>query len=260
LIHDAVVVYNKKIGSGLYHMKLRADRALKCLPAQFINIRVSDTIQPLLRRPISIFDAAGRFVEVVYKVIGEGTTCLSRKKAGDRLDFIGPQGNSYLGTDEHSTIDIRYSNIILIGGGTGAASVHFLAQYLKKEKIKFKLIQGARCKEYLIYEKKFRELSAMFATEDGSCGTKGFVTDTLGTVLKDDSIIFACGPEPMIKAIKKTAAGFDNVKFFASFEAYMGCGIGACISCVIPVGTEDNFEYKRVCKDGTVFDVNDVVL
>jgi dihydroorotate dehydrogenase electron transfer subunit len=64
----------------------------------------------------------------------------------------------------------------------------------------------------------------------------------------------------MIKAIKKTAAGFDNVKFFASFEAYMGCGIGACISCVIPVGTKENFEYKRVCKDGTVFDVNDVVL
>ncbi|PKL92438.1 MAG: NAD-dependent dihydroorotate dehydrogenase B electron transfer subunit [Candidatus Goldiibacteriota bacterium HGW-Goldbacteria-1] len=249
------VVFNKNTGEGLYHMRLAVKKKFKACPAQFINIKVSDTVVPLLRRPFSIFSAENKELDIVYKVIGEGTRLLSEKKKGDVLDFIGPQGNTY-------PVDLKdkKSKIIIIGGGTGAASVHFLAQELKKKKRKFTLIQGARNKKLIVADKEFKKLGCLFATEDGSLGTRGYVTDVLKKELAPNAVIYACGPEGMIKAIKEKIKGMDDIKFYASFEAYMACGIGACISCVIPVGIPDNFVYKRVCKEGTVFDVSEVVL
>jgi dihydroorotate dehydrogenase electron transfer subunit len=114
----------------------------------------------------------------------------------------------------------------------------------------------------IIYEKKFRELGSLFSTNDGSLGTKGFVTDVLMKKIKPGAVIFACGPEAMVKGIKDAVkkSKVKDVKIFASLEAYMGCGIGACISCVCAVGKKDDFVYKRVCKEGTAFDINTVVL
>jgi len=249
------VVFNKKTGERLYHLRLAVKKRFKARPAQFINVKVSDTVVPLLRRPFSIFSSEKKELDLVYKVIGEGTRLLSEKKKGDAVDFIGPQGNTY-------PVDLKdkKSKLIIIGGGTGAASVHFLANELKKSKRKFTLIQGARNKRLIVAEKEFKKLGCLFATEDGSLGTRGYVTDVLKKVLEPNAVIYACGPEPMIKAIKRITEKIDDVKFYASFEAYMGCGIGACISCVIPVGVADNFVYKRVCKEGTVFDVSEVVI
>ncbi len=249
----ATVLSNREIAKEIWHIKLKAEKPLKILPAQFINVRVTQGTAPLLRRPFSVYSASGRDIELVYRVIGAGTKELAAKKSGDIIDFIGPLGNTYPSHD-------KKGNIIIVGGGTGSASVHFLASELKKNKKKFILIQGARSKDMIVDLKGFKKLGCIFTTEDGSFGTKGFVTDVLRKILNDKDTIYACGPEPMIKAVKAAALEKNNVKCYASFEAYMGCGIGACVSCVIPVGTHDNFEYKRVCKDGTVFDVNGVVL
>jgi dihydroorotate dehydrogenase electron transfer subunit len=247
------IVSNTKIGSDLWRLKLDAGKSIKARPGQFINLLISESYQPLLRRPFSIYDAYGKYVEIVYKVIGCGTRLLSEKKKGDVLDFMGPLGNSYL---DHMTGS--KSPIVLIGGGTGAASVFFLAKYLKSKKIKFTFIQGAKCRDQMVARAEFKKLGCAFATDDGSMGNKGFASDVLKDVLKDDSIIFTCGPKPMFKAIKAVADTKNFVKVFASFEEYMGCGIGACVSCVLEIKTGDTTEYKRVCKDGTIFDLNDV--
>ncbi|MFP4465428.1 MAG: dihydroorotate dehydrogenase electron transfer subunit [Candidatus Goldiibacteriota bacterium] len=254
--HKAETVYNRKTGAGFYHMKIKTAAKFSAKPAQFINIRVSDSYAPLLRRPFSVFDAGENYAEIVYKVIGRATEILSEKKKNDPVDFIGPLGNSYLDFLEPETLK---KNIILVGGGTGTASVHYLAEYLRGKNIKFTLIQGARTDEMIIMKEKLEKLGCIFCTEDGSYGIKGLAGRVLEETLKPDSVVFACGPEGMIKAVRKEARREKNTRVLASLEAYMGCGIGACISCVVAVGRKDNFEYKRVCKEGPVFDVKDVL-
>lgn len=263
MIADVKVKANKRIGKGLYRLALAAPKGFKAEPGQFVNVLVSETYEPLLRRPFSIFDFTPKGIEIVYKVIGKGTELLSQKKAGEKLNIIGPLGNGYpisgLATKKLSTVN-RQPSTVLIGGGTGAASVYFLAKTLKAKRIPFTLIQGARKKELLLAVKEYKSMKALFASEDGSIGKKGFVTDILKNVLNDNAVIFTCGPKPMFRAIQDTARAKKNVKIYASFEEYMGCGIGACLSCVIPVKKGEDFEYKRVCKEGTVFNLSEVIL
>ncbi len=250
------VTKNTEIAENIWKMEISTGKVFKSKPGQFINILVNDTYEPLLRRPFSIYDATNKSVTVVYKVIGQGTKAMTEKKPGNKLDFIGPLGNSYL--DFKSQISNPKSQIVIIGGGTGAASTYYLAKYLKSKKIKFKFIQGARCKSQMVAVPEFKKIGCVFATDDGTLGKKGFVSDILKDTLEDDSTIFTCGPKPMFKAIKTVADSKNRVKVFASFEEYMGCGIGACVSCVVEIKMGDTNEYKRVCKDGTIFDLNDV--
>jgi dihydroorotate dehydrogenase electron transfer subunit len=252
---NAKVVSNEKIGESLYRMKLDAGKKMSAKPGQFVNVLVSDSYQPLLRRPFSIYDADGKSLSIVYKVIGDATKILSRKKPGDILDIIGPLGNTYPEPQKGK----QKQDLILIGGGTGAASIYFLAKTLKKKKVKFTLIQGARNKQQIVAPAEFKKLGCEFSTDDGSLGKKGFVSDLLQAMLKENTVIYTCGPKPMFKAIEAAADKKKNVKVFASFEEYMGCGIGACLSCVIEFKRGDYSEYKRVCKDGTVFNLEDVI-
>ncbi|MCE5301002.1 MAG: dihydroorotate dehydrogenase electron transfer subunit [Spirochaetia bacterium] len=247
------VVFNKNIGDGLFRMKIDAGKSINTKPGQFINILVSESYTPLLRKPISVYDAYDRFVEIVYKVAGDGTRLLSQKKQGENIDLIGPLGNSYL--DFQSQIPDNRCRIILIGGGTGAASVHFLAGCLKNYGIPFTFIQGARCKTQMVAPAEFKKLGCLFTTDDGTLGKKGYVSGLLKEKLTDNTVIYTCGPKPMLRAIRDVAKTKKNVKVFASFEEYMGCGIGACLSCVIETNEGVN---KRVCKDGTVFDLDEV--
>lgn len=255
LVHKAKVIFNKKTGSGLFHMRAGLEKKTGTAPGQFINILVSEGYEPLLRRPFSVFNASPYSVEIVYKVVGKGTKLLSKKKKGAPLDFTGPLGNSYL--DFLDEADGK--KIILVGGGTGAASVYFLAKELKKNKADFSVIQGAACGSELVCPEKFGKLGCLFATEDGSRGKKGMVTDVLKKKPVKNSVVFACGPAPMLKAVRKVCAA--EIKVYGSLEAYMGCGMGACLSCVIPVkaGKGSGFEYKRVCADGPVFDLEKVI-
>lgn len=251
------VMKNKEIADNIWRMDIATGRIFKSLPGQFINVLVNGAYEPFLRKPFSICNATNNSLTIIYKVIGKGTKAMTVKKKGDRLDFIGPLGVSYL--DFYSGPAAQRSKLFLIGGGTGAASVFYLAKYFRSKKIKFTFIQGARCKAQMVAASEFKKLGCLFATDDGTLGKKGFVSDLLKDRLEDNSIIFACGPKPMFRAIKAAADEKKNIKVFASFEEYMGCGIGACLSCAIEIKTAGGSEYKRVCKDGTVFDLEDVV-
>jgi dihydroorotate dehydrogenase electron transfer subunit len=247
------VLRNKEIAENIWKLDINAGKQFKSLPGQFINVLINDTYEPLLRRPFSIFEASDKKVSIVYKVLGAGTKALAEKKSGDSLDFIGPLGRSYLEFLKRA----KNASIIVIGGGTGAASVHYLAKHLRAAGKKFVFIQGARSACNMVAVPEFKKLGCSFSTDDGSLGEKGFVSDLLQKKITGGAVIFACGPKPMFRAIKQACANVKNVKIYASFEEYMGCGIGACLSCVIE--TTDG-TYKRVCKDGTVFDLNDVVI
>jgi dihydroorotate dehydrogenase electron transfer subunit len=219
------------------------------MPGQFINIRISDGYTPLLRRPFSIFDYKKGMIDVVYKIIGEGTKKLSEKINGDKIDFIGPAGNSYVDFLPEGDV-----SVCLVAGGTGFASIHFFAKWLDMRKIKFRLFYGAKNKKELI-PTGFGNSGIFIFTDDGSYGKKGLVTDFLKKEEIENSVIFCCGPKAMIKAVSKIKAR----KKIASFESYMGCAIGVCLSCVVKIKKDDGFDYLRACQDGTIFDVDEVI-
>ena len=250
-----VIVFNKKIGDGLFHIRIKTKKSLKAAPGQFVNILVSESYEPFLRRPFSVFACSRASFDIVYKTIGVGTYILSEKKKGEKIDYIGPLGNEYP--------DIQSTEYIIIGGGTGTASVFYLARELKKKGKCVKFIQGAADKKQLLYTGEARKLGGIFTTDNGSCGSRGFVTGPLKKILKSNTTVFMCGPKPMFKAVLVTIQQatkqkkLKNISVFASFEEYMGCGIGACLSCVIKKKTGG---YTRVCKEGPVFELKDIVL
>jgi len=163
------VLKNTEIAEKIWRMDIGAGKKFKSLPGQFINVLVSPSYEPLLRRPFSIFETAEKKLAIVYKVIGEGTKAMSLKKKGDELDFIGPLGGSYLDFMQLAA----GKNIIIIGGGTGAASTYYLAKYLRSKKISFTFIQGARCASQMVAPREFKKLGCLFTTDDGTLGKKG---------------------------------------------------------------------------------------
>lgn len=253
MLNTGRLVFNKKINEAIFHLRIKVPGSFFALPGQFVNIRIDDRgWQPLLRRPFSIFDCKKSFFDIVYKIIGEGTKKLSEKKKGDKIDFIGPVGNSY--TDFLSGQEAISKNIYLVGGGTGFASIHFFARWLTDKKIRFKLFYGAKNKKELL-PADCRNFNGVVSTDDGSYGKKGLITDFLKKEKNKDTMIFCCGPKAMLQAIRDIKV----YKKFASFESYIGCANGVCLSCVIKTRNDVDFDYVRVCKEGTVFNLDDVI-
>ena len=218
---------------------------------QFLNIRVSDEIEPLLRRPISIYNVEGENVEFVFQVKGKGTKILASKEEGEEIDILGPLGQGtfkYEGT----------KNIAIIGGGIGIFPLYELAKEARKT-AKINMYLGFRNKEFVVLEDEYRKVSDKFilTTDDGTCGNKGYAIDFLKEDLKKENIdmIFACGPLPMLKAVQ-TLAKETNIPCQISLEERMGCGIGVCLGCAVKVNAGEQEIYTHVCKAGPVFDSN----
>ncbi len=252
MLNTGKVFFNKKINEAIFHLRIKVSGSFSAMPGQFINIRVSDSYTPLLRRPFSIFDFRKGFLDIVYKVIGDGSKKLSEKKKGDKIDFIGPVGNTYI---HFFTGEVKDKNIYLVAGGTGFASIHFFAKWLASSKIKFKLFYGAKNKMEILPQ-FCKSFNTVIATDDGSCGKKGFITDFLKEESNDETVVFCCGPKPMMRVIQNIRA----YKKFASFESYMGCANGVCLSCVIKIKKDNDFDYVRVCKEGTVFGLEEIII
>lgn len=253
MLNTGNLIFNKKITEAIFHLRVKVSEHFSALPGQFVNIRVDDSgWQPLLRRPFSIFDFKEGFLDILYKVIGEGTKKLSEKKKDDKIDFIGPVGNTYI---DFLPEEIKGKKICLVAGGTGFASIHFFAKWLTKKKIKFSLFYGAKNKKEIV-NKFINCFNAFIATDDGSYGKKGFVTDLLRKENCSEIVIFCCGPLQMLKTIQK----IKSYKKFASFESYMGCANGVCLSCVIMKKYNDNFDYVRVCREGPVFNLDEIII
>jgi len=241
------IISNKEICAGYFEIKVAASAQIvkACKPGQFFMISVPDAF---LRRPISIHDAKNGVISFLYKVVGKGTKILSEIKSGE-LSMLGPLGNGY---DMPKSI-----NPVIIAGGTGIASVYFLAASLKHKGV---LYYGAKTTTDLLCMDKFKKLGwkVMVSTEDGSQGHKGLITECIlnsSFLIPNSSLLYVCGPMPMMKAVMKIAEK-NNMSGYASLEEKMACGIGNCQGCAVKI----NGENKMTCKDGPVFNIKDITL
>jgi dihydroorotate dehydrogenase electron transfer subunit len=217
-------------------------------PGQFAHVRILPLREALLRRPFSIFQVSGSTLSILYKNIGKGTDVLSRMRPGEELSMIGPLGHGF------TLPPPAGETPLLVAGGYGMAALYLLAERSPQQGIVF---VGGRRRVDILCEAEFRALGweVRVTTEDGNHGEKGLVTQSLLTELKRRAPgrkLFACGPTPMLKAIGRLA---DEFKLPAelSLDEHMGCGIGVCLTCVVPIKAGDGWEYQRTCTDGPVF-------
>lgn len=261
----AKLIYNKRIRDKYLHLAIEAPKiARQALAGQFVNIKLTETCEPLLRRPFSIHRVSGSSVEILYEVVGRGTEILLQKKPAEFLDIIGPLGNGF----NYQSQVTSHKSQVLVAGGIGVAPLIFLAEKLagpktKNSKLKTLVLIGAKTKNQILCEKEFKRLGCdvKISTDDGSKGFKGKVTELLKKVLRNNAInatnaitLYACGPKPMLKEISYISKKY-KIPAQVSLEEHMACGIGACLGCV--VNTKEG--YRRVCKDGPVFESNQVI-
>jgi dihydroorotate dehydrogenase electron transfer subunit len=255
-LHKGVILSHEPAGRGYYRLVLKApEAAATALPGHFLMLRVSDNMDPLLARPLGVASIPTRStIEILYRIAGRGTSLLTRIEAGHTLQFLGPLGKGF-------PMPKKGATAVLVAGGSGFPPLQFLSQYAE---VPVHLFVGSRYKECLPPTgvlKRFRENCATVhvATEDGSMGVKGMTTDILNAFLtkmekKTHLVIYACGPHPMLAAVSKIAAE-HSIPCYVSMEERMGCGLGACMGCSIPMKAGG---YKRACKEGPVFDSRDV--
>jgi len=259
----SMVVSNVELSPGYFRMRMTAPQELlSAQPGQFLMLKVSDAIDPLLRRPFGFFDVgtfsaeyAGCgtqcYCEILYKVVGKGTKLLSALHHGDLVDLLAPLGRGFdLGAPGEEKI--------LVGGGVGLAPLYWLAKELVARGEKVRLFAGGRNRDDILCITEFERLGveSYVATDDGTLGERGFVTQVLEGHLKSSGMrIYACGPTPMLNAVAQMAQRHE-VPCQVSMEAYMACGVGACLGCVMKGAnhSDDTPDYRCVCKDGPVFD------
>jgi dihydroorotate dehydrogenase electron transfer subunit len=241
----------QKINDTTFLLKVNSPSiASAAKPGQFCNVKVSENTLPLLRRPFSISNVEGDSVYFLYDLHGEGTRILSQKKNGDKLDILGPLGKGF-------RFDGEYKTAIIIAGGLGSAPFPFLTKYLDDDKDVITLVGARNNNMVLVHDLK----NVSIATDDGSEGFHGTVVDLLKqkieTLTKNTFRIFACGPNPMLKALQQYCND-NNYDCQISVEGAMACGFGICQGCPIESVEED--KYLLVCKDGPVFDSKAVKL
>jgi len=257
-----IVLSNQEISSGYHRMRILAPGFGKAgKPGQFIMFRVQTSLPPLLRRPFGIFrtgflpaDCEGQppkeYLEILYKVVGRGTTIMSGLHEGDRVEVLGPLGRGF-------DLGVAGNDKILVGGGIGLVPLYMLAQELVKSS-RVRLLIGGKRRDDIIMVTEFERLgvNTHIATEDGSLGEEGFVTRVLERKLQKypQAEVFACGPTPMLEAVQRLCAA-QNVPLQVSLEALMACGVGACLGCVVKGAghSEQNPQYLCTCKEGPVF-------
>lgn len=267
-------MYNKKIkvidkievGPAYDKMTLKdLEISKEAKPGQFIHVRVSENFHPLLRRPFSIHKISkeNQYIEILFNIVGKGTLLLSRMKKDEYIDVIGPLGRGYW-------LEEGTKEAVLVAGGIGIAPLFALAEKLIKEDMpssNITVLQGAETKNFLVGVNELKNLgiTVEVATKDGSAGYNGLVSVLLENYLFSGKIspnvqIFSCGPLPMLKVISKIAHKY-NLSCQVSLEEKMGCGIGACLGCVIKVREKGSSaqDYERVCVNGPVFDAKEII-
>ena len=246
------VIEHKDLGNNYRYLRFAAPGiASAAQPGQFVHVKVPNLEQSALRRPFSIFNAEAGELEILYKEVGRGTAAMGAIREGDEVEVMGPLGHGFP-TECKGTA-------LLVGGGFGVAPLYFLARRLVGA---VKLFVGGRTKNDLLCLDRFERLGVqvLTATNDGSAGVKGLVTDPL-----DDELIalrekgerfelFACGPDPMLKAVALRATGTDSPGWI-SMDRHMVCGVGACYACVQKTVRGN----QRCCVEGPVFAAKDLI-
>ena len=247
---QAKVVSQEQLADGIFSMWIQTEAAGSARPGQFISMYTNDGSK-LLPRPISIceIDKEGGKLRVVYRVTGEktGTEEFSQMKAGDTIPVIGPLGNGFPFEKAEG------KKVFLMGGGIGVPPILELAKQMECEKKQ--IVVGYRDSDMFLKDEFEAVGDVVISTEDGSFGTKGNVIDAIKEQGVEGSIIYACGPTPMLRGIKVYAEEM-GIEAQISMEERMACGIGACLACVCKSKEKDahsNVHNKRICKDGPVF-------
>jgi dihydroorotate dehydrogenase electron transfer subunit len=251
------VISHTPAGPGIFILELKAPAlAAAASPGQFVHVRPGDGIDPLWRRPFSIHRVNRRRGTILlsYRRIGRGTSLMARRTAGDTFDLLGPLGRPF-------DLEGGYTTAVIAAGGLGAAPVPFLLDALRRNGRKAVVLWGVRSKAelYCLDALRGRNTSVHIATEDGSEGFRGRVTDLFGRLAGEYAPGsgfrgFACGPMPMLKALQPLA-GAAGFPWQASLEERMACGVGVCQGCVVRMR---NRQYKTVCADGPVFDLGEL--
>ncbi|WP_080874815.1 dihydroorotate dehydrogenase electron transfer subunit [Oceanobacillus timonensis] len=218
------------------------------VPGQFLHLLVPGFT---LRRPISIAKVHPEegTVTILFKMVGGGTNALAAYQPGMTVDVLGPNGNGF------AIEDVKEGErILLVGGGIGVPPIYHLARRLSEKNVELVAVLGFQSKDYVFYEDAFKEMAETYVvTNDGSYGHQGFVTHVFPKVGEFDQY-FSCGPLPMLRAV---TTELKDTTGKVSLEERMGCGVGACMACVLP--TVDN-SYKKICSDGPVFSAQEVIL
>ena len=235
------IVSNELIARDVYRMVLAGDTGDLQVPGRFVNIELDGFY---LRRPISVNDVNEKELTIVYKAVGEGTRAMSRYLPGKQLDVLTGLGNGF-------TMKEESVKPVLVGGGVGVPPMYLLCKRLIEKGVKPQVVLGFASEADVILADDFRALGVdvHIATNDGSCGIKGFVTDAMKTL--DYDYFYACGPAPMLKAL----CDQTNTSGQLSFEERMGCGFGACMGC----SCETKYGKKRICKDGPVLEKEEII-
>ena len=246
----AEVAAQEFLADGICSMWIRTEASGKAGPGQFLSLYTNDPSR-LLPRPISIceIDKAGERLRVVYRVTGEntGTAQFSQLRTGDRISLVGPLGNGF------PLEEAEGKRVFLMGGGIGVPPILELAKQVVCAKKQ--IVVGYRDSQTFLKEEFEQNGELYISTEDGSVGTRGNVLDAIRENGLEADMIFACGPTPMLRAIKEYAEE-KKIACYISLEERMACGIGACLGCVCRTKERDhhtNVHNTRICKDGPVF-------
>ena len=234
------VTENTCIAENIRRMTLKSPELEEQKPGRFVNIRLDGLY---LRRPISVYDSEPGRLTIIYKVVGKGTRQMADIQPGEPLDVLTGLGNGY-------DLSKAGDRPLLLGGGVGVPPLYLLAGKLAGQGKQVTAVLGFNTRAEVFGEAEFRALgcSVTVTTADGSCGTKGFVTDALP---EDYSYFYACGPEPMLKAVYRATRTGGQF----SFEERMGCGFGACMGCSCRTITG----YKRICREGPVLEKEEIL-
>ena len=244
----STVIEQKMIADGICSMWLDAKEiAVQAKPGQFISVYSNDKSR-VLPRPISIreIDREKGTLRIVYRVVGKGTEEFSKAEAGDSFEILGPLGNGF------PIEEAKGKKVLMIGGGIGVPPMLQTAKEIEGEEI---IVSGYRNQDLFLKEELESAGTLFIATEDGSVGTKGNVVDAIRENQIEADMMFACGPKPMLRALKNYALE-KGIPCWISMEEKMACGVGACLACVCQskdVDSHSHVHNKRICKDGPVF-------
>ena len=236
------------------HMVLDAPWLSHARPGQFVMLRIQPDTVPLLRRPISLCDITPNGIEILFKIRGTGTELMAAWPVGHQIDIIGPLGNGFSPPSSQTSA-------CLIAGGIGIAPLIGLSRWLltNRPDCEVHMFLGTKTSADIDAFTPFIDKSCtlQIATEDGSCGTHGFVTDVFAADLKTktSAMIYGCGPMPMLNTLATLTRSTEQTCQI-SLEAHMACGIGACLGCTVPSHTSADSTNVRVCADGPVFDAH----
>ena len=258
IFEDVIILKNDEIASGIWKMEFSAPKIKSYYKGagQFIQIQVESGWEYPLRRPMSIAGCEESTMSIIYKIFGEGTSILSQKFSGETINVLGPLGNIFNLHNNHSHI--------FVGGGVGLAPIVNMWNQINDNIENNHLIIGAKTKNEHIHSHEPKN-HIYLTTDDGSLGTKGTVMKTLKELCenKDNPEVFACGPEPMLKAVQSYVT-VKHIPAQLAVESYMGCGVGICQGCVISRRNNNkknhsyHERYSLVCIDGPVYNAGEI--